>query len=93
MKCTECYAGRALRLQGRVQVVNEQYEELVFSEPASAFLDRVQAYQPGPALPTPAIAPYYLAFDPAADVRRLLRARNHVASMAAAHQRQLDQLA
>ena len=93
VKCTECCAGHALRLQGRVQVVNEQYEELVFSEPASAFLDRVQAYQPGPALPTPAIAPYYLAFDPAADVRRLLRARNHVASMAAAHQRQLDQLA
>lgn len=93
VKCTKCCAGPALRLQGRAQVVNEQYEELVFSEPASAFLDRVQAYQPGPALPTPAIAPYYLAFDPAGDVRRLLRARNHVASMAAAHQRQLDQLA
>ena len=85
--------GGCAEAAGRMQVVNEQYEELVFSEPASAFLDRVQAYQPGPALPTPAIAPYYLAFDPVADVRRLLRARNHVASMAAAHQRQLDQLA
>ena len=72
-------------------MVNEQYEELVFSEPATAFLDRVQAYQPGPALPTPAIAPHFIAFDAAADTRRMLRARNHVASMASALKRQLEQ--
>ena len=73
-------------------MVNEQYEELVFSEPASAFLDRVQGFQAGPALPTPAIAPHFIGFEPAGDVRRLLRARNQVAAMAASVQRQYDQL-
>ena len=74
-------------------MVNEQYEELVFSEPASAFLERVAGFQAGPALPTPAIAPHFISFEPAGDVRRLLRARNQVAAMAASVQRQYDQLA
>ncbi|KAK9841046.1 hypothetical protein WJX81_007486 [Elliptochloris bilobata] len=74
-------------------VVNEQYEELVFSEPATAFLDRVNGFQAGPALPTPAIAPHFVSFEPAGDVRQLLRARNQVAAMAASLQRQYDQMA
>lgn len=84
---------KGLTWHARAQVVNEQYEELVFSEPASAFLERVAGFQAGPALPTPAIAPHFISFEPAADVRRLLRARNQVAAMAASVQRQYDQLA
>ena len=44
------------------QVVNEQYEELVFSEPVMDFYERVSNYPPTPAQPVPAIAPHFKSF-------------------------------
>ncbi len=43
-----------------VQVLNEQYEELVFSEPVQSFFNRVTNYQPGQVH-----MPSTLAFAPA----------------------------
>ena len=75
------------------QVVNEQYEELVFSEPVQGFYERVSTYAPTPAQPVPAIAPHFRSFDPAEDLQRINTARQRIAQMNINLQRQLNNLA
>ena len=76
-----------------MQVVNEQYEELVFSEPVQGFYERVSGVAPSTAQPLPAIAPHFRAFDPADDLAKLTAARQRVANMSANLQRQINNLA
>ena len=76
-----------------VQVVNEQYEELVFSEPVAEFYERVSAVAPATAQPLPAIAPHFRAFDPGDDLAKVHAARQRVANMSANLQRQINNLA
>ena len=75
------------------QVMNEQYEELVFSEPVQAFYDRVTSFTPAPAQPVPAIAPHFRSFDPGEDLARIGAARQRIAQMNINLQRQLNNLA
>ena len=72
-----------------LQVVHEQLEELVFSEPVQAFHQRVSNQVPVPAPPY-SIAQQFLIFAPAAEVQRYNAVRQKVAQMRAHMQRQLD---
>jgi YEATS domain-containing protein 4 len=73
--------------------MNEQYEELVFSEPVQAFYERVADAAPAPAQPVPAIAPHFRAFEPGEDLGRIGAARQRIAQMNINLQRQLNNLA
>lgn len=72
-----------------VQVVHEQLEEAVFSEPVQAFYQRVTNQVPVPAPPY-AVAQHFSVFAPEAEVQRFNLVRQKVAQMAANYQRQLD---
>jgi YEATS domain-containing protein 4 len=76
-----------------VQVVNEQYEELVFSEPVRSFYERVTNYMAPPAQPVPAIAQHFRTFGEAEDLHKINAARQRVAQLCASVQRQFDALA
>lgn len=76
-----------------VQVVNEQYEELVFSEPVQSFYDRVTNYMAPIAQPVPAIAPHFRTFNETEDLHRINAARQRIAQLQASVQRQFDALA
>ncbi|BDA40670.1 Protein AF-9 homolog [Coccomyxa sp. Obi] len=74
-------------------VVNEQYEELIFSEPVEAFYQRVTNFTPPVAFPIPSIAPHFRVFDPADDLHKINQARQKVAHMMASVKRQFETLA
>ncbi len=76
-----------------LQVVNEQYEELIFSEPVEAFYHRVTNFTPPVAFPIPTIAPHYRVFEPADDLHKIDQARQKVAHMMASVKRQFESLA
>ncbi|KAK9810316.1 hypothetical protein WJX72_008474 [[Myrmecia] bisecta] len=72
-------------------VVAEEYEELVFSEPAEEFYNRVTNITPEPA-PALSIAQYTLSFDPQLELQKIAVARQRVAHTKANIQRQLEAL-
>lgn len=71
------------------QVVSETYEELVFSEPAESFYQRVANHMPMPAPPM-SQAQWFTTFSQQEDLRRFNAARQRVAGMTASVQRQLE---
>lgn len=85
-------APRAAAPSRPTQVVHEQLEELVFSEPVQAFQARVASRVPVPAPPY-AVAAHFTAFNPAAEAARYNAVRLKVAQMRTNVQRQLDLIA
>lgn len=90
---TQCNDFSATTSRGQrllaLQVVHEQLEELVFSEPLQAFHQRVSNKVAVPAPPY-SIAQQFTTFAPAAEVQRYNAVRQKVAQMRAHMQRQLD---
>lgn len=76
----------------QMQVVNEQYEELIFSEPVEAFYQRVSNYAPPVAFQS-TIAPHFRTFEPADDLQKINHARQRVAHMMANVKRQFESYA
>lgn len=72
-----------------LQIVHEQLEELVFSEPVQAFHQRFSNQVPMPAPPY-TVAQHFLVFSPETEVQRYNAVRQKVAQMRAHMQRQLD---
>lgn len=75
---------------GLMQVVHEQLEELVFSEPAVAFHTRVSNQVAVPSHPY-SVASQFTIFNPDSEVQRYDSVRQKVAKMRANAQRQLEQ--
>ena len=73
-----------------LQVVNEQYEQIVFSEPVESFYQRVTAHQRRPMVPLLSVAAHVTEYNPEEDIRIITGARQQVASITANIQRQLD---
>ncbi|KAK9916702.1 hypothetical protein WJX75_005963 [Coccomyxa subellipsoidea] len=73
-------------------VVNEQYEELIFSEPVEAFYQRVSNYAPPVAFQS-TIAPHFRTFEPADDLQKINHARQRVAHMMANVKHQFESYA
>ena len=71
------------------QVVSETYEELVFTEPAESFYQRVANHMPMPAPPM-SQAQWFTTFNQQEDLRKFNAARQRVAGMTASVQRQLE---
>ena len=76
-----------------LQVVNEQYEELIFSEPVQSFFNRVTNYQPGPVNTPSGITAHFRHYAPDEDAQRITAARQRVAVMSASVHRQAEMLA
>lgn len=72
-----------------LQVMSETYEEMVFSEPAEAFHQRVASHAPV-AAPHMSQAQFFTSFNAQDDLRRIASARQRVAGMTASVQRQLE---
>lgn len=72
-----------------VQVMSETYEEMVFSEPAEAFYQRVAAHNPV-AAPQMSQSQFFTSFNAQDDLRKIASARQRVAGMTASVQRQLE---
>lgn len=77
----------------QMQVMNEQYEELIFSEPVEAFYQRVSNYTPPAAFPAPVIAQHFKVYEPAEDLQKINAARQRVAHMMVGVKRQIDNYA
>jgi len=73
--------------------LNEQYEELIFSEPVQGFFNRVTNYQPGPVHTPSGITAHFRHFTPNEDMQRITAARQRVAVMSASVHRQAEMLA
>ena len=76
-----------------LQVLNEQYEELIFSEPVQSFFNRVTNYQPGQVHNPSGITAHFRHYAPDEDMQRLTAARQRVAMMSASVHRQAEMLA
>ena len=72
-----------------LQVMSETYEEMVFSEPAEAFYERVTNHNPT-AAPQMSQSQWFTAFNAQDDLRKISSARQRVAGMTASVQRQLE---
>ena len=72
-----------------MQVMSEQYEEMVFSEPTEAFYQRVASHNPA-AAPQMSQSQWFTSFNPQEDLRKIANARQRVAGMTASVQRQLE---
>ncbi|CAL5225477.1 g8299 [Coccomyxa viridis] len=74
-------------------VLNEQYEELIFSEPVQSFFNRVTNYRPGQVHNPSGITAHFRHYAPDEDMQRLTAARQRVAVMSASVHRQAEMLA
>lgn len=74
-------------------MVNEQYEELIFSEPVESFFNRVTNFQPGQVHTPSGIQAHFRHYAPTEDMQRITAARQRVALMSASVYRQAEMLA